>query len=158
VAAFEEDEPMADRPNQPAGYVTRPDDDLRDRPLGELLRMLAQETVDLVRKELDLAKAEIEQKGRKAGIGAGLFGGAGVAGLLALAALTTAVILLLDLAMPAWVAALLVAAVWGVVAAVLARSGKQKIDEATPPIPEQTIETVKEDAQWARTQMRSDKR
>jgi Putative Actinobacterial Holin-X, holin superfamily III len=154
---------MADRPDDHAGGVTWQGDDLRgedlrERPLGELLRMLARETTDLVRKELDLAKAEIEQKGRQAGVGAGLFGGAGAAGLLALAALTAAVVLLLDLVMPAWMAALLAAAAWGVAAAVLARSGKRRIDAATPPVPEQTVETVKEDARWVRTQMRSDKR
>lgn len=150
---------MADLPEGHAtGATWQGDEDLRERPLGELLRMLAQETTDLVRKELELAKAEIEEKGRKAGAGAGLFGGAGVAGLLALAALSAAVILLLDLAMPAWVAALLVAAAWGVAAAVLARSGKQRIDQAAPPVPEQTVESVKEDARWVRTRMQSDKR
>jgi uncharacterized membrane protein YqjE len=132
-------------------------DDLRERPIGELLKQLSEETTRLVHQELELAKAELAQKGRQAGLGAGLFGAAGVIGFLALAALTTCIILLLDAAMPAWLAALIVAAVYAAVAAVLAMRGRAKIKQATPPVPEQTIETVKEDVEWAKTQMRSGK-
>jgi hypothetical protein len=134
-----------------------PDDqaDLRERPLGELLRMLSQETTQLVKQELELAKAEVQQKGRQAGVGVGFLGGAGVAGLLALGALTACLILLLDLAMPAWVAALIVAALWGIVAAVLGLRGREKVSQAAPPVPEQTVETLKEDVQWAKTRMPS---
>ena len=129
--------------------------DLRERPLGELLRMLSQETTQLVKQELELAKAEVAQKGKQAGIGAGFLGGAGVAGLLALGALSACLILLLDLVMPAWLAALIVAVAWGVVAAVLGLRGRDKVTQAAPPVPEQTVETLKEDAQWAKTRMRS---
>lgn len=132
-------------------------DDLRDRSLGELLKQLSEETTRLVHQELELAKAELAQKGRQAGLGAGLFGAAGVIGFLALAALTTCIILLLDAAMPAWLAALIVAAVYAAVAAVLAMRGRAKVKQATPPVPEQTVETVKEDVEWAKTQMRSGK-
>ncbi|HTE68818.1 MAG TPA: phage holin family protein [Actinomycetes bacterium] len=132
-------------------------DDLRERPIGELLKQLSEETTRLVHQELELAKAELAQKGRQAGLGAGLFGAAGVIGFLALAALTTCIILLLDAAMPAWLAALIVAAVYAAVAAVLAMRGRAKVKQATPPVPEQTIETVKEDVEWAKTQMRSGK-
>ena len=131
--------------------------DLRERPLGELLKQLSEETTRLVRQELELAKAELIQKGKQAGAGAGLFGGAGAIGFLALAALTTCFILALNAVMPAWLAALLVAVVYGVIAAVLALRGRAKVKQATPPVPEQTIETVKEDVEWAKTQMRSDK-
>jgi len=131
--------------------------ELRERPLGELLKQLSEETTRLVRQELELAKAELIQKGKQAGAGAGLFGGAGAIGFLALAALTTCFILALDAVMPAWLAALLVAVVYGVIAAVLALRGRAKVKQATPPVPEQTIETVKEDVEWAKTQMRSDK-
>jgi hypothetical protein len=131
--------------------------DLRERPIGELLRQLSEETTRLVHQEIELAKAELTQKGRQAGMGAGLFGGAGAIGFLALAALTTCFILALDAAMPAWLAALLVAVVYGAIAAVLAVQGRNKVKQATPPVPEQTIETVKEDVQWAKTRMRSDK-
>jgi uncharacterized membrane protein YqjE len=132
-------------------------DDLRERPIGELLKQLSEETTRLVHQELELAKAELAQKGRQAGLGAGLFGAAGVIGFLALAALTTCIILLLDAAMPAWLAALIVAAVYAAVAAVLAMRGRAKVKQATPPVPEQTVETVKEDVEWAKTQMRSGK-
>jgi hypothetical protein len=130
---------------------------LRERPLGELLKQLSDETSRLVRQEIELAKAEVTQKGRQAGVGAGLFGAAGVLGFLALAALTTCFILALDAVMPAWLAALLVALVYGAVAAVLAMRGRAKVKQAVPPVPEQTIETVKEDVEWAKTQMRSDR-
>jgi Putative Actinobacterial Holin-X, holin superfamily III len=132
--------------------------DLRERPIGELLKQLSEETTRLVHQELELAKAELTQKSKQAGIGAGLFGAAGAVGLLAAAALTTCFILLLDLAMPAWLAALLVAVVYAGVAAVLALRGRDRVKQAAPPVPEQTIDSVKEDVQWAKDQTRSAKR
>ena len=126
--------------------------DLRDRPIGELLKQLSEETTTLVRKELDLAKAEMTEKGKQAGKGAGMFGAAGILGFLALGALTAFFILLLDGAVPNWAAALIVAAVYAAIAGVLALTGKNKVQEATPPMPEQTVETIKEDVQWAKTQ------
>jgi uncharacterized membrane protein YqjE len=131
--------------------------DLRDRSLGELLKQLSQETTQLVHQELELAKAELQQKGKQAGAGAGLFGGAGALGLAALGALTACFILALNAIMPAWLAALIVAVVYGIVAFVLVKQGQAKLKRATPPVPEQTIETVKEDVEWDKTQMRSDK-
>jgi Putative Actinobacterial Holin-X, holin superfamily III len=146
---------MATRQEPPPG----PDQaDLRERPFGELLRQLSEETTRLVHQEIELAKAELTQKGKQAGMGAGLFGGAGAIGFLALAALTTCFILALDAAMPAWLAALLVAVVYAAIAAVLAMRGRAKIRQAVPPVPEQTIETVKEDVQWVRNQTPSAKR
>jgi hypothetical protein len=130
-------------------------DDLREQSIGELLKRLSEETSTLVRQELELAKAEATQKGKEAGVGAGLFGGAGIAGLLALGALTAAIILALDLAMAGWLAALIVAVVYGAIAGVLAMRGRDRFKQASPPVPEQTIETVKEDARWAKTQARS---
>jgi uncharacterized membrane protein YqjE len=132
--------------------------DLRERPLGELLKQLSEETTRLVHQEIELAKAELTQKGKQAGMGAGLFGGAGAIGFLALAALTTCFILALDAALPAWLAALIVAVVYAAIAAVLALRGRDRVKRAVPPVPEQTIETVKEDVQWAKTQMPSAKR
>ena len=133
-------------------------DDLRDRSLGELLKQLSEQTTRLVHQELELAKAELQQKGRQAGQGAGLFGGAGAIGLAALGALTACFILALDLILPAWLAALIVAVVYGIVAFVLVKQGQARIRRASPPVPTQTIETVKEDVEWAKTQMRSEKR
>jgi MFS family permease len=126
-------------------------DDLRERPIGDLLKQLSQETTTLVRQELELAKAEMAEKGKKAGKGAGMFGGAGVVGFLALGALTAALILALDTAMDGWLAALIVGVVYAAIAGVLALTGKKEVEQATPPVPEQTVETVKEDVQWAKT-------
>jgi hypothetical protein len=133
-------------------------DDLRDRSLGELLKQLSQETTRLVHQELELAKAELTHKGKQAGAGAGMFGGAGALGLAALGALTACFILALNAVMPAWLAALIVAVVYGIIAFVLVKQGQAKIKTAGPPVPTQTIETVKEDVEWARTQTRSAKR
>ena len=126
--------------------------DLRERPIGELLKQLSEETTTLVRKELDLAKAEMTEKAKEAGKGAGMFGAAGILGFLALGALTAFFIMLLDGAVPNWAAALIVAAVYAAIAGVLALTGRNKVQEATPPMPEQTVETIKEDVQWAKTQ------
>jgi uncharacterized membrane protein YqjE len=132
--------------------------DLHERPIGELLKQLSQETTTLVRQELDLAKAEVAQKGQQAGKGLGMFGGAGVVGLLALGSFTAFLIMLLDGAMPNWAAALVVTAVYAAIAGVLALQGRNKVKEASPPVPEQAVESVKEDAQWAKTQMQSGRR
>jgi uncharacterized membrane protein YqjE len=132
-------------------------DDLRDRSLGELLKQLSEQTTRLVHQELELAKAELTQKGKQAGQGAGMFGGAGAIGLAALGALTACFILALNAIMPAWLAALIVAVVYGIAAFVLVKQGQARIKKASPPVPEQTIETVKEDVEWAKTQMRSDR-
>jgi hypothetical protein len=133
-------------------------DELRDRPMGELLKQLSQETTTLVRQELELAKAEMAQKGKQAGVGAGMFGGAGASALLGLGALSAAAVAALDAAMPLWLAALIVALVWLAVAGALALQGKRKVQDATPPVPEQTQESVKEDVEWAKTQTRSARR
>ena len=125
---------------------------------GELLKQFSQDASTLIRKELQLAKAELTEKGRQAGKGAGMFGGAGVFGLGAFGALTAFLILVLAEAMDAWVAALIVTAVYGAIAGVLALQGKQKVEDAGPPQPEQTIETVKEDVQWAKRQPESVRR
>jgi uncharacterized membrane protein YqjE len=129
--------------------------ELRDRPTGDLLKELSNETTTLVRQEIELAKAELGEKGKTAGLGAGLFGGAGVFGLGAFAALTTCIIAALDSAMPLWLAALIPAVVYGAVAGVLALQGRDKVREAGPPVPEQTTESVKEDVQWAKTRAKS---
>ena len=128
------------------------------RPVGELLKELSQQTATLVHQEVELAKAELSQKGRTAGAGAGLFGVSAAIGLGALGALTACLILALAAIVPAWLAALIVALVYGAIAAVALQQGRQKMRNAAPPVPEQTIETVKEDVQWARNQARSAER
>src|SRR5215204_1107477 len=121
----------------------------------ELLKRFSEDATTLIRKELELAKAELAEKGRQAGKGAGMFGGAGLFGVTAFGALTAFLILVLAEAMDAWLAALIVAAVYGAIAAVLALQGKQKVEEAAPPQPEQTVETLKEDVEWAKRQPES---
>ena len=123
----------------------------RDRGIGELVKDLAGQTSTLVRQEIQLAQAEVTQKGKVAGKGVGMLAGAAVFAVLALGALSAALITLLDDAMPTWVAGLIVMALWAVVAAVLAKAGQSALQSATPPAP-QTVETVKEDIQWAKTQ------
>ncbi|HYZ80681.1 MAG TPA: phage holin family protein [Solirubrobacteraceae bacterium] len=129
-----------------------------DRSVPELLRELSDQTATLVRQELDLAKVELTEKGKQAGIGAGMFGAAGLVGLYALGALTAAVILALSLAMAGWLAALIVAVVYGAVAGVLALTGKSRVQRGVPPTPEQTVQTVREDVDVAREAVKEGRR
>jgi uncharacterized membrane protein YqjE len=121
-----------------------------DRSIAELARQLSDQTTELVRKEVELAKAELQVKGKKAGIGAGMFGGAGIFGLYALGALTACAILALATAVAGWLAALIVGILWAVIAGALALTGKGKVQEATPPVPEQAVDSMKEDVQWTK--------
>jgi MFS family permease len=121
----------------------------REQPIGELVKELSSQTSTLVRQEIELARAELQEKGKLAGKGAGILSGAAVATLLALGALTAALIAMLSTAIATWVAAFIVTALWAVVALVLAKAGQKSLQQATPPVP-QTIETVKEDIQWAK--------
>jgi putative superfamily III holin-X len=130
-------------------------EELREQSIGDLLKHLSEQTATLVRQELELAKAEMQQKGKRAGVGIGLIGGGGVLALAAVGALTATLILLLGEWIDAWIAALIVTVVYAAGAALLALRGKEKVSEASPPIPEETIDTVKEDAQWAKTQISS---
>jgi uncharacterized membrane protein YqjE len=129
--------------------------DPRDQSIGELVKDLATETSTLVRQEIDLAKAEVTERGKQAGKGAGMLGSAALVGLLAGGALTACLIVALDGAMATWLAALIVTVVFGAIAAVLAMTGRKQIREAAPPVPEQAIDSVKEDVQWAKTRTRS---
>jgi MFS family permease len=119
--------------------------DETDRPISDLIKQLSEQSSTLVRKEMELARAEMRQKGKAAGLGAGMFGGAGLFAVLALGALTACFILALAEAMDGWLAALIVTAAYGAIAGVLALIGKSKVQEATPPVPEQTKDSVRED-------------
>jgi uncharacterized membrane protein YqjE len=134
---------------------TTDQNELRERPTADLLKELSDHTTTLVKQEIDLAKAELSEKGKKAGLGAGMFGGAGLFGVFAFAALTTCIIAALESPLNLWLAALIVAVVYAVVAGVLALQGRNKVKEAGPPVPEQTTESVKEDVQWAKTRAKS---
>lgn len=132
-----------------------PDPRLREESMGELFKELSNDLSTLVRQELKLAQAEMTEKGKRAGIGAGMFVAAGIVALLALGALTACVIAALAEGMDVWLAALIVTAIYLAVAGVLALIGRKRVSEATPPVPEQTVETVKEDVQWAKTRLPS---
>ncbi|ROP55562.1 putative superfamily III holin-X [Streptomyces sp. PanSC9] len=114
-------------------------------PVGELVQRASQQLTELVRGELRLAQAEMKEKGKRYGKGGGLFGGAGVVGFLMLEALVATAIAGLAVPLPVWAAALIVTAVLGVIAAVMAMSGKKQVDQAAPPAPERTVENVKAD-------------
>jgi uncharacterized membrane protein YqjE len=114
-------------------------------PVGELVQRASQQLTELVRGELRLAQAEMKEKGKRYGKGGGLFGGAGLVGFLTLQALVTTVIAALAVPLPVWAAALIVTAVLGTIAAVMALTGKKQVSRAAPPTPEQTIENVKAD-------------
>src|SRR5947209_20588908 len=126
--------------------------------MAELVKQLSEQTSRLARQEVELAKAELAVKGKRAGLGAGMFGGAGVFGFYALGALTATAILALSQAVTAWLAALIVTVVLAAIAGVLALQGRRKVQQAVPPIPEQTTESVKEDVQWAKTRAQAARR
>jgi hypothetical protein len=127
---------------------------LRARSSGQLVKDLSHQVTTLARLEIQLAKAEMAEKGRTAGLGAGILAGGAVAGLIALGTLTAFLVLALAEAIPAWLAALFVTALWAGIAAVLAWQGKEKLEELGTPVPEDTVESVKEDIEWLKGQTR----
>lgn len=131
------------------GYVETPRSD--QRSLGEIVSDVAQDLSTLMKQELELAKTEMKEEAKTAGKGAGLLGGAGVAGHIFLIFLSLTATFALDLVMPLWAAALIVTVVWAIIAAVLAASGRSALKKAQPQLPK-TQQTLKEDAEWARAQ------
>jgi membrane protein implicated in regulation of membrane protease activity len=119
--------------------------DVRGLSTGDLVARLGEQVAVLVRDELALAKAELRDKGRAAGLGAALGGAAGVLAWFAVAALMIAAIAAFALVMPAWAAALVVAGILLVVAGVLAVVGIGKVKRAVPPVPEQAIDSIGRD-------------
>lgn len=128
---------------------------LSQASVGELVKQLSEQTSRLARQEVELAKAELGEKGKRAGLGAGMFGAAGFFGLFGFGVLVAAAVLGLATAVAAWLSALIVAAVLAVVAGGLALQGKTKVQQATPPLPEQATESVKEDVQWAKSRAKA---
>ena len=133
-------------------------EELRDKPIGEVASDLTRDISLLVRQEIALARAEITEKGKAAGPGLGMIGGAGLLGLMAAGAATACAVLVLALFLPGWLAALIVALVLTGVAYVLAKRGKEQVQSVGAPIPTQTIETIKEDLEWAKTRATSARR
>lgn len=118
--------------------------------MSELVQALSQQTSTLARMEVELAKAEVTEKGKRLGIGAGEFGAAAVLGFYAVGALTAMFILLLATFLEGWIAALIVTVVYLAIAGVLALTGKKQVEQAGPPIPEQAIATTKQDIETAK--------
>jgi uncharacterized membrane protein YqjE len=116
-----------------------------DQSTSELVQRASEQITTLVRDEIALAKAELTEKGKHAGIGVGLFGGGGVLALYGLGALLATIIIVLDLMMPLWLSALIVTVVLFAVAGVLALLGKKQVSQATPPEPSAAIQSVKAD-------------
>lgn len=121
-----------------------------DRSAGELVTQLTEQVSRLVRDELKLAQLELQQKGRRAGTGIGLFGGAAVIAMYGVGALVACAVLLLALVLPAWAAALIVAVLLFVLVGVLALVGRSQVLRATPPLPEEAIASVRQDVATVR--------
>ena len=138
--------------------ATRPDEARRGESMGQLVKDLSQDISTLVRQELQLAKAEMTQKGKEAGVGAGLLGGAGVFGLAVVGGSMATIILILGTIMPNWLAALVTTLVYATVGAFLALRGRDRLKEAGSPVPERAKESVKEDIEWAKTHAKSNDR
>ncbi|MBE1577981.1 phage holin family protein [Amycolatopsis roodepoortensis] len=126
-----------------------------EKSVGELVSDLSDEVKHLVRDEMRLAVFELQRKGKKMGFGAGLFGAAGVFALFGLATLIAAVVLALALVMPAWLAAVVTGAALLLIAGLSAVVGKKEVSSATPPVPEEAIEGVREDVDTVKQGVRS---
>jgi putative superfamily III holin-X len=126
-----------------------------DRPLGELVQDLSRQTSTLIRQEMRLAQAELAEKGKHAGKGAGMFGGAGLVALYGAGALVAAAILGLATVIEPWIAAAAIGAGLLLIAGILALTGKKELDEAGPPKPEQTLESVQQDVETVKARARS---
>jgi membrane protein len=130
---------------QPVKEETVARHEAADQPVGELVQQLSQQTATLVRKEIRLAQLELQEKGKHAGIGVGMFGSSGLVALYGLGVLITAAVLGLSTAVDGWLAALIVAVVLFAVAGVLALTGKKQVEQATPPKPEAAMDSVHAD-------------
>jgi uncharacterized membrane protein YqjE len=136
-----------------APYSQRPP--ASEKPLAELGGDLARQMTSLVHHEIELAKAEMSEKGKQAGVGAGMFGASGALAAFGFGCVTACFVAALQVAMPVWLAALIVAVVYLAVAGVLAFLGRRRIRQATPPVPEAAVESTKEDVEWLKTRAKS---
>jgi hypothetical protein len=127
----------------------------QDKPLGELVQDLSRQTSTLIRQEMRLAQAELAEKGKHAGKGAGMFGGAGVVALYGMGALIAAAILGLATVLEPWIAAAAIGVGLLVIAGLLALTGKREIEEAGPPKPELAMESVQRDVETVKARARS---
>ncbi|MDQ6840624.1 MAG: phage holin family protein [Actinomycetota bacterium] len=137
--------------------MTTQQPEVHDKSTAELLKDLSTQMTVLVQQEVQLAKAEVSEKAKKAGTGVGLLVGAALVAVLALGALVAAAIAGLGEALPIWAAALIVAVVLLAIAGVVALAGKKQVGKGAPPVPEEAIESSKEDVAWLKTQAQSAK-
>ena len=131
---------------------------LQEKPTAELVKDISDQATRLVRSEIELAKAELAVKGKQAGIGAGMFGGAGLLAVFGFGAVTTAAIAGLATTMSTWLAALIVAVVYFAVAGVVALLGKGRVQKATPPLPERAIDSTKQDIETTKARVKEARR
>lgn len=128
-----------------ATYVPPAPREPSEASLGQLVSSVSQQIPDLIRSEIRLAQAEMTEKGKRAGLGLGMFGAAGLLALYGVGALLVTIVLLLDLVLPAWAAALIVTVVLLAAAGLVALKGKTKVADATPPKPERALDGLKAD-------------
>jgi hypothetical protein len=121
-----------------------------DRSISLLVKDLSEQSAELARKEVELAKAEMALKAKRLGIGTGAFGAAGLVGLFALGALTATLILALAKALDGWLAALFVTVAYAAAAGTMALVGRARVRAGTPPVPEQAIDSTKRDVEYAK--------
>jgi uncharacterized membrane protein YqjE len=125
-----------------------------EQSVGELVQQVSQQTAELVRNEMRLAQVELQEKGKRAGIGAGMFGGAGVVALYGVGAVVAAVVLLVATATEPWVAALIVGVVLLAGAGLVALLGKRQVEQATPAKPERAMESMQHDVEYVKERAR----
>jgi hypothetical protein len=125
------------------------------KSMAELSGDLARQMTALVHHEIELAKAEMTQKGKRAGFGAGMFGAAGVLAAFGFGCVTACFVAALQLGMSVWLAALIVGLVYVAGAGILALLGRRQISAATPPVPAEAVVSTKEDVAWLKTQAKS---
>jgi membrane protein len=126
-----------------------------DRSVGDLVNALSQQTATLIRQEMRLAQVELQEKGKRMGMGAGMFGGAGLVALYGVGALMAAAIIGLGTLVEPWLAAVIVGAALLAVAGILALTGRKQVERGTPPLPEQAIESTKRDVDEVKARARS---
>jgi membrane protein len=129
-------------------------EELSEQSVGDLVQELTQQTATLVRQEMRLAQVELQEKGRRAGIGAGMFGGAGLVAIYGVGAVVAAVIMLVATATRPWVSALIVGVVLLATAGILALLGRRQVEQATPPKPERAMESMQQDVEHVRERVR----
>ena len=129
-------------------------EELPEQSVSDLVQQLSQQTATLVRQEMRLAQVELQEKGERAGIGAGMFGGAGLVALYGVGAVIAAVIMLLATAVEPWVSGLIVGVVLLAIAGTVALLGRKQVEQATPPKPERAMESMQDDVEHVKERAR----